>query len=178
MFNFTLQCVQIFHMVNIDVPAGVGAPPLNTQLPRRYGFHWQVATTRVVVITPQDAKYRIHINNINYICMFIMCLMSSMWEFRSDKMAKLEPQLRWPRAVLRLSCSRVSERSKLLGCWRASRLLSLLSCHLSFFCWAVNCLSYLWTRSGIVFCPPSSQPRSPSRWHHEWHVPKRYINYA
>ena len=24
------MCVQIFHMVNIDVPAGVGAPPLDT----------------------------------------------------------------------------------------------------------------------------------------------------
>ena len=24
------MCVQFFHMVNIDVPAGVGAPPLNT----------------------------------------------------------------------------------------------------------------------------------------------------
>jgi len=26
------MCVQIFHMVNIDVPAGVGAPLLDTQL--------------------------------------------------------------------------------------------------------------------------------------------------
>ena len=26
------MCVQSFHMVNIDVPAGVGAPPLDTQL--------------------------------------------------------------------------------------------------------------------------------------------------
>ena len=24
------MCVQFFHMVSIDVPAGVGAPPLNT----------------------------------------------------------------------------------------------------------------------------------------------------
>ena len=24
------MCVQLFHMVSIDVPAGVGAPPLNT----------------------------------------------------------------------------------------------------------------------------------------------------
>ena len=24
------SCVQFFHMVSIDVPAGVGAPPLNT----------------------------------------------------------------------------------------------------------------------------------------------------
>ena len=30
------MCVQFFHMVDIDVPAGVGAPPLNTQLDRRY----------------------------------------------------------------------------------------------------------------------------------------------
>ena len=27
------MCVQSFYMVNIDVPAGVGAPPLDTQLP-------------------------------------------------------------------------------------------------------------------------------------------------
>ena len=26
------MCVQICHMVNVDVPAGVGAPPLDTQL--------------------------------------------------------------------------------------------------------------------------------------------------
>ena len=26
------MCVQNFHMVNIDVPAGAGAPPLDTQL--------------------------------------------------------------------------------------------------------------------------------------------------
>ena len=29
MFNFTLHvCVEIFHIMNIDVPPGVGAPPL------------------------------------------------------------------------------------------------------------------------------------------------------
>ena len=29
MFNFSLHvCAEIFHMVNIDVPAGVGAPPV------------------------------------------------------------------------------------------------------------------------------------------------------
>ena len=28
MFNSHLICVQIVHMVSIDVPAGVGAPPL------------------------------------------------------------------------------------------------------------------------------------------------------
>ena len=27
------MCVQSFHMVNIDVPAGGGALPLNTQIP-------------------------------------------------------------------------------------------------------------------------------------------------
>ena len=30
------MCVQTFHMVNIDVPAGVGAPPLNKQLKISY----------------------------------------------------------------------------------------------------------------------------------------------
>ena len=33
MFNLTLfHACAIFHMVNIDVPASVGAPPLDTQL--------------------------------------------------------------------------------------------------------------------------------------------------
>ena len=33
MFNFTFHvCVEIFHIMNIDVPPGVGAPPLSTQL--------------------------------------------------------------------------------------------------------------------------------------------------
>ena len=32
MFNFTLHvCEEFFHTMNIDVPAGVGAPPLDTQ---------------------------------------------------------------------------------------------------------------------------------------------------
>ena len=74
-------------------------------------------------------------------------------------------------AVLRLSHLWVSKLRKSLGCWSASRFLSPLSC-----CWAVNRLPYPWTRSGVVFYPPSSQPRPPSRWHHEWHVPKRYVN--
>jgi len=30
MFKFTLHVCTIFHMVSIDVPAGVGAPPLDT----------------------------------------------------------------------------------------------------------------------------------------------------
>jgi len=28
------MCLQIFHITNIDVPAGVGAPPLETRLPK------------------------------------------------------------------------------------------------------------------------------------------------
>ena len=36
MLTSHFMCVQFFHMVDIDVPAGVGAPPLNTQLDRRY----------------------------------------------------------------------------------------------------------------------------------------------
>jgi len=82
---------------------------------------------------------------------------------------------------LRLSRPRVSEQSKSLGCWHTSRLLSRLSC-LSSFCWAVNCLLCLWTCSGIIFYPPSPQPRrnldatsAPSQWHHEHHVPNRYV---
>ena len=31
MFNNTV-CAEIFHRMSIDVPAGVGAPPLDTQL--------------------------------------------------------------------------------------------------------------------------------------------------
>ena len=30
MFNFTLHVCTIFHMVSIDVPASVGAPPFDT----------------------------------------------------------------------------------------------------------------------------------------------------
>ena len=28
----TMKCAEYFHIMNIDVPAGVGAPSLNTQL--------------------------------------------------------------------------------------------------------------------------------------------------
>ena len=62
--------------------------------------------------------------------------------------------------------SRLSEQSKLLGWWRASHFLSPLSCCLSSFCWAVNRLPYIWTHSGIIFYPPSPQPRSPCQYHH------------
>jgi len=33
------MCVQIFHMVSIDVPAGVGAPPLDTTILSSIGYH-------------------------------------------------------------------------------------------------------------------------------------------
>ena len=58
---------------------------------------------------------------------------------------------------------RVSERSKLLVWWCASRFLSPLSCRLSSFCWAVNRLPYIWTSSCVDFYPPSPWPWSPSR---------------
>ena len=70
-------------------------------------------------------------------------------------MAKLEALSRRRCAVLCLSRSQISEWSKLLQCWHANYLLSPLSCHLSSFCWAVNCLSYIWSRSAVVFYPPS-----------------------
>ena len=91
------------------------------------------------------------------------------------EMAKFKTQSRRHHGVLRLSCPRVSEKSKSLVYWCASCLLSRLSC-LSSFCWAVNCLLYLWTCSGVIFYPPSPQP--PSQWHHERHVPKKYVNYV
>jgi len=37
------MCVQNFHMVNIDVPAGAGAPPLDTQLQMQ-----QTCTYRII----------------------------------------------------------------------------------------------------------------------------------
>ena len=64
-------------------------------------------------------------------------------ESRSDEMAKLEALSKRRRAVLRLSYSRVSEVSKSIGCWRASRFLSPSSCRFSFFCWAVNRVLYI-----------------------------------
>jgi len=54
MFNFTLQCVQnLFHMVNINVPAGVGAPPLDTQL-GLLGKHQSVPDQLVAVLSILD----------------------------------------------------------------------------------------------------------------------------
>ena len=41
MFNFTLHvCTIFFHMVSIDVPVGVGAPPLNTTSPQSYSVNY------------------------------------------------------------------------------------------------------------------------------------------
>ena len=59
--------------------------------------------------------------------------------------------------VLYLSCLWVSKQSKLLRCWRTSRLLLLLSWHLSSHCWAANCLLYHWTCSLACHCFLSSQ---------------------
>ena len=74
------------------------------------------------------------------------------------EMMKPEVQSRRCHVVLRLSCLWVSERITSLGCWHTSCLLSPLSCCLSSFYWVVNCLPYLWTRSGIDFCSSSLQP--------------------
>ena len=53
-FNFTLQCVQnFFHMVNINVPAGVGTPPLDTQL-GLLGKHRNVPDQLVAVLSILD----------------------------------------------------------------------------------------------------------------------------
>ena len=59
--------------------------------------------------------------------------------------------------VLYLSCLWVSKQSKLLRYWRTSRLLLLLSWHLSSHCWAANCLLYHWTCSLACHCFLSSQ---------------------
>ena len=84
---------------------------------------------------------------------YIMCLTRSTWKVRSNKMAKLKALSRRHCAVLHLSRAQVSDQSKSLRCWHASRFLSPLSCCLSSFCWAVNRLPYIWTHSGVVFYP-------------------------
>ena len=111
-------------------------------------------------------------------------------EVPSDEMVKLEARSRRRRAVVCLSPPQVSKRSKSFGCWRASCLLSQLSC-LSSFCWTVNCLLYVmdlfWRRSSTIDCEPPypygglqsmRQSWPPLRGHHECHVPKRYENYS
>jgi len=104
--------------------------------------------------------------------MHIRCLTRSTWKVRNGKA--------WSAGETTPCCpppihSRVSERSKSLRWWCASRFSSLLSCRLSSFCWAINRLPYIWTRSGVVFYLSSPQPRSPCHraiWHPERHVPK------
>ena len=67
--------------------------------------------------------------------MRIMCLTRSTWKvWNGEARSAVETSS----AVLRLSRSRISERSKSLQCWCASRFLSPLSCRLSSFCWAVS----------------------------------------
>ena len=121
-------------------------------------------------------EYIIHlflsgVSNVLQFCMLADAACASCRACGKFKMAKLEAQLRWHHAVLHLSRSWVSKRSKSLGCWRVTRLLSPLSCHLSSLCWAVNRLPYLWTCSGVDCCPLSPQPQLHcTRLHHEWHV--------
>ena len=50
MFNFTLHVSKTFHMVNIDVPAGAGAPPLDTS-------PWREFLTDSAA-RPQDSVHR------------------------------------------------------------------------------------------------------------------------
>ena len=110
------------------------------------------------------------------ICMRIRFLTRSTWKVRNGKAQSAGEMT--PCCPLPIR-SWVSERSKWLGWWRASRFLSPLSC-LSSFCWAVNHLPYIWTRSGVVFYLPSPRPQSPChRAMASWagHA-KRYLNYA
>ena len=76
--------------------------------------------------------------------------------------------------------SRISERSKSFGWWHASHFPSPLSCRLSCFCWVVNRLPYIWTRSGVVLYLPNPRPRSSCyRVMASWAAhAKRYVNYA
>ena len=77
---------------------------------------------------------------------------------RKFEMAKLEALSRRRSAVLCLSRSQISKRSKSFQCWRTSHFLSPLSS----FCWAVNRrLSYIWTRSPVVFYPLNPRPTRP-----------------
>ena len=45
------MCVQIFHMVNVDVPAGVGAPPLDPH-PLKTGIFLQETATYFAISAP------------------------------------------------------------------------------------------------------------------------------
>ena len=100
--------------------------------------------------------------------MHIRCLTQSTSKVRNGE-ARTTPCCPPPR-------SRVSELSKSLGWWRASRFVSLLPCCLSSFCWAVNRLPYIWTRSGIarssVLRVLGLDLHAIAPWHHERHVPE------
>ena len=93
-------------------------------------------------------------------CMCIRCLTRSTWKVQNGNA--------WSAGETTPCCpppirSRISEQRKWLGWWRASRFLSLLSCCLSSFCWAVN----------------YNRPRSPClRAMASWVArAKRYVNY-
>ena len=49
-------CVQIFHMVSIDVPAGVGAPPVNTTTP--------VSPTPILSTYYRSVPFRLLMHNV------------------------------------------------------------------------------------------------------------------
>ena len=60
MFNFTLDVCANFHMVNIDVPASVGAPPLDTQK----NFEWISKHIHYVIsIDVGNNSYNLHIQH-------------------------------------------------------------------------------------------------------------------
>ena len=99
------------------------------------------------------------LTSCKYIRMHIRYLTRSTWKDRNGEARSASETMPCCPPPIR---SRVSERSKSLRWWRASRFLSLLSCRLSSFCWAVNTLPYIWTRSGVIFYLPSPRPRSPS----------------
>ena len=113
-------------------------------------------------------------NSFSYLLgihMRIGCLTRSTWKDRNGEARSAgETMLCCPPPI----CSRVSEQSKSLECWHASRFLSSLSCRLSSFCWAVNRLPYIWTCSVVIFYLPSPWPRSLR--YRERHVPKVCIN--
>ena len=101
--------------------------------------------------------------------MRIRCLTRSTWNGEAQSAGKTTLCCPPPR-------SRVSELSKSLGWWHTSRFLSPLPCRLSSFCWAVNRLSYIWTRSGVarssVLRVLGFDLHAIARWHHERHMPK------
>ena len=94
----------------------------------------------------------------------IMCLTPSTWKWWSSKRNRDD-------AVP--SCGSESE-VKRSGVDVQVVLLSRLS-SLSCFCWALNCLLYFWTCSGVVFYPPTRSSTSTSR---QTNVSKRYVSWS